>query len=104
MAQADQLDLLRLLLEVNRVKDAGRVCDQLHEHGVTTLAEFAELSVETLRKWGIATNNLYDSVSYYARSHAQRLLRDSSRDFAAIRQQLLVRSRMHYMYVCTIAE
>ena len=99
MAQSDQLDL-RLLLEVNGVKDPGRVCRQLHQHGVTTLTRFAELSVETLREW--------DIVDFYVRNralpHAQRLLRDSSHDLAAIRQQLLVRARMHYMYVCTIAE
>ena len=100
MAQADQLDVLKLLLEVNGVEGPGRVCQKLHDHGVTTFTEFAELSVETLRKWGI-TN---EYVCYDARFHAQRLLADSSHDLAAIRQQLLVRARMHYMYVCTIAE
>ena len=100
MAQADQLDLLKLLLEANEVRDRGPVCQQLHEHGVTTLTRFAELSEGTLRKWGI-TNGY---VLYSALPHAQRLLRDSSHDLAAIRQQLLVRARMHYMYVCTIAE
>ena len=99
MAQADQLDLLKLLLEVNYVKNPGRVCQQLHVHGVTTLTQFAELSVEMLVLWGIATYSYHDRVSYYAHSLAQRLLRDSSHDFAAIRQQLLVRARLHYMYV-----
>ena len=100
MAQADQLDLFELLLEANRVEDPGRVCQQLHEHGMTTLTRFAELSVGTLRKWDI--DDYY--VRNYALPHAQRLLRDSSHDLAAIRQQLLVRARMHYMYVCNIAE
>ena len=101
MAQLDQVDL-KLLLEANNVEDAGRACQQLHEHGVTTLTRFAELSVGTLREWGIAysySDNVCDALR-----HAQRLLRDSSHDLAAIRQQLLVRARMHYMYVCTIAE
>ena len=48
MAQADQLDLLKLFLESNGVEDPGRVCQQMHEHGVTTLTKFAELSVEKL--------------------------------------------------------
>ena len=100
MAQADQLDLLELLLEANGMEDRGWVCQHLHERGVTNLTRFAELSVETLREW--------DIDDYYVRNsalpHAQRLLEDSSHDLAAIRQQLLVRARMHYMYVCTIAE
>ena len=100
MAQADQMDLLKLLLEANRVRDPGRVCQQLHQHGVTTSKEFAELSVGTLCEWGIYDND----VCYYALPEAQELLRNSSPDLAAIRQQLLVRARMHYMYVCTIAE
>ena len=98
MAQLDQVDL-KLLLEANAVEDAGRACQQLHEHGVTTLTRFAELSWQTLYKW-----NIDSRVSGQALSHAQRLLRYSSHDLAAIRQQLLVRARMHYMYVCTIAE
>ena len=97
MARADQLDLLKLLLEVNNVEDSGRWCRQLHEHGVTTLTGFAELSWVTLTEWGIYEN----SVSYYALSHAKELLEDSSHDLAAIRQELLVRVRMHYMYVCS---
>ena len=100
MAQADQLDLLKLLLEANCVGNRGRVCQQLYQHGVTTLTRFAELSLGTLREWGIT--DYY--VSKWALPHAKELLRDSSHDPAAIRQQLLVRARMHYMYVCTIAE
>ena len=93
MDQAAQLDLLKLLLEVSKVKDPGRVCQQLHKHGVTTITKFAELSVETLREWGIA--NWYH-VYTYALPHARKLLVDSSHDLLAIRQQLLVRARMHY--------
>ena len=102
MAQLDQLDLLKLLLEANHVEYPGRVCQQLHEHGVTTLTGFADLSRQTLHEWRIT--NVRDRVSHRALPHAQRLLRDSSHDLAAIRQQFLVRARMHYMYVCTIAE
>ena len=100
MAQADQLDLLKLLLEVNNVKDRGWVCQQLHEHGVTTLTRFAELSKGTLREWHIYDSSVYD----WALPHAQRLLEDNSHDLTAIRQELMVRVRMHYVYVCTIAE
>ena len=99
MAQADQLDL-KLLLEANEVKDPGRVCQQLREHGVTTFSQFAALSEETLLVWGIA-DGYYDYVCYYALSHAQKLLRNSPLDLAAIRQQLLVRARMHY-YICVL--
>ena len=99
MAQLDQVDF-KLFLEANAVRDPGRACQQLYEHGVTTLTRFAELSEGTLRKWDIDD----PFVWILALPHAQRLLRDSSHDLAAIRQQLLVRARMHYMYVCTIAE
>ena len=92
MAQDEELDLLKLLLEANNVRNPGWVCQQLHHHGVTTLTRFAELSMGMLYKWGMY--DVYDN----ALSHAQRLLVDSSQDFAAIRQQLLVRARMHYMY------
>ena len=55
MAQIDQVDL-KLLLEANRVEDAGPVCQQLHEHGVTTFSQFAELSERTLVEWGITNS------------------------------------------------
>ena len=103
MAQVDQLDL-KLFLEADDVRDPVLVYQQLYEHGVTTITEFAELSVETLLEWNIA-NSEYDTVCLYALPHARRLLVDScSHDLAAIRQELMVRARMHYMYVCTIAE
>ena len=95
MAQLDQLDLLKLLLEANDVGEPRLVCQRLYEHGVTTITKFAELSVEKLEEWDIAAIG----VLYGALPHARRLLRDSSHDLAAIRQQLLVRARMHYMYV-----
>ena len=96
MAQLDQLDL-KLLLEANRVEDPKRVFQLLYEHGVTTLTEFAELSVETLtlREWDINDYHVFN----WALPHAQRLLVDSSPDLAAIRQQLLVRPHMLYMYM-----
>ena len=101
MAQLDQVDF-KLFLEGNGVKDPGRVCQRLSEHGVTaTISQFAELSRETLVEWGIASNN---PVCTRALPHAQRLLVDSSHNLAAIRQQLLVRARMHYMDVSTLAE
>ena len=99
MAHLDQVDF-KLFLEANAVRDPGRVCQQLHDHGVTTLTRFAELSWHTLYKWHIIDYHVYNRLI----SHAQALLRDSSHDLAVIRQQLLVRARMHYMYVCTIAE
>ena len=99
MDHADQLDLLKLLLEVNSVGDPGRLCEQLYEHGVTTLSHFAALREGTLEEWDVAYYYVYSALS-----HARELLRDSSHDLAAIRQELLVRARMHYMYVCTIAE
>ena len=98
MAQADQLDLLKLLLEANGVQDLRRVCRQLYKHGVTTLRQFAELSEETLVKWDIDDYN----VCRRALPDAQQLLMDSSHDLAAIRQWLLVRARMHYMYAASV--
>ena len=98
MAQLDQLDLLKLLLEANDVRDPGLACQQLHEHGVTTLTGFAELSVETLLEWRIT--DVYGYVSHDALPHARRLLVESSHDLAAIRQQLLVRARVHRLHVC----
>ena len=98
MAQADQLDLLKLLLEANRVEDPERRCQQLHEHSVTTLNEFAVLkSKERLLKWGIAgddDDDDDDNVCASALPHAQKLLQDNPHDLAAIKQQLLVRACM----------
>ena len=102
MAQLDQLDF-KLFLEANSVGEPGQVCQDLYKHGVTTITQFAGLSVETLLKWGIADDDV-DDVCDKALPHAQELVRYSSHDLDAIRQQLLVRARMHYMYVCTIAE
>ena len=103
MAQADQLDLLDLLLEANSVSVPVWRCQRLHEHGVTTLTQFAELSVETLVEWRIASNK-GSTLCTDALPHAQRLLRDSSHDLAAIRQQLLVRESPHalHVYMCVL--
>ena len=95
MAQAEGLNLLKLLLEVNHVENPGRVCQQLYKHGVTSLTKFAKLTVQKLLKWGIDDYNVFR----YALPHARKLLRDSSRDLAAIREQLLVRTCMHYIRV-----
>ena len=87
MAQTDPL-YLKLFLEAHGVNYPRRVCQQLHKHGVTTLTRFAELSVDTLYKWDIA--------DYYVRCalpRAQQLLRSRLR--YNLRQQLLVRARIH---------
>ena len=100
MAQLDQVDF-KLFLEANGVQ----VSQKLYEHGVTTIIELAKLSRQTLEEWDLAENSYFYENGYTrALSNAQRLLRDSSHDLAAIRQELLVRARMHYVYVCTIAE
>ena len=108
MAQGDQLDLLKLLLEgTDRVKDPGWRCQKLYEHGVTTLDQFAALSEGTLVNWGIA-NYYDDDVCISALSYAQELLRYGSHDLAAIKQQLLVRPAPHALHdvriMCTVAE
>ena len=91
---ADQLDL-KLVLEANVVKDAGQICQQLYEHGgVRTLEQFASLRKETLREWGIDDYYVCDS----ALCHAQELMTISAQDLPSIKQNLLVRARMH---VCT---
>ena len=90
---ADQLDL-KLVLEANGVADAGQVCQQLSEHGVTTLQHFATLSKESLLEWAI-----YDRYAYvrdHALPHARKLLA-SREDLFTIKQQLLVRACIHYM-------
>ena len=99
MAQLDQVDF-KLFLEANGVQ----VSQKLYEHGVTTITELAKLSRQTLEEWDLIAKYLSWNEYTKALSNAQRLLRDSSHDLAAIRQELLVRARMHYMYVCTIAE
>ena len=93
---AEQLDL-KLVLEANEVKDAGGLCQQLYEHGVTALNQFATLSNERLRDWGIVDYDDcgYDNVCDRALPHAQELLRNSTHDLTTIKQQLLVRVRMH---------
>ena len=93
MAWADHLDL-KLFLEANRVEDAGRRCQQLNEHGVTTLNEFAALNNKRLFEWGIADHER-DYVCTSALPRAQELLQNSPRDLAVVKQQLLVRARMH---------
>ena len=103
MAQADQLDFLKLLLEANDVRVPGRpVYQKLYEHGVTTLSQFARLSKDKLEDWGIAEDKYDDKVCTRALPNAQRvrLLVDRSHDLAPIRQQLLVRARMHYTCMC----
>ena len=98
MAHLDQVDF-KLFLEANGV----RVSQKLYEHGVTTITELAKLSRQTLEEWHLAERRCENEYTR-ALSNAQRLQRDSSRDLSAIRQELLVRARMHYVYVCTIAE
>ena len=85
---AEQLDL-RLLLEANGVRDAGRVCDLLSLHGVRTVQQFSALMEERLRGWGI--DNYY--VLYEALPDAQSLTRElatSPHTLSTLKQQLLV--------------
>ena len=86
---AEQLDL-RLVLEANSVRNAGRVCDLLSKHGVRTVQQFSAMSTEgRLREWGI-----YDSDVYYlALPKAQSLtdeLATRPHTLSTIKQQLLV--------------
>ena len=92
----DQLEL-KLVLEANDVRDIGRLCQQLSEHGVSTLGQFTELSEERLAEWGIRD---YRAVRNCALRHARKL-RDSTKDLATIKQQLLVRACMHVHYYVT---
>ena len=85
---AEQLDV-RLVLETNHVRDAGRVCVLLSEHGVRTVEQFSALTVERLREWGI--NDYY--VRNNALPEAQSLTRElatSPHTLSTLKQQLLV--------------
>ena len=85
---AEQLDL-RVVLEANTVKDAGRVCDLLSEHGVRTVQQFSALKEERLREWGINDLNVY----YRALLKAQSLTRElatSPHTLSTVKQRLLV--------------
>ena len=82
---AEQLDV-RLVLEANYVRDAGRMCDLLSKHGVRTVQQFSALTEERLREWGI------DEYSY-ALPRAQSLtdkLATSPHTLPTVKQQLLV--------------
>lgn len=94
---ADQLEL-KLVLEANDMRDIGRLCQQLSEHGVSTLGQFTELSEERLAEWGIRD---YRAVRNCALRHARKLSRNSTQDLATIKQQLLVRARVSmHMLLC----
>ena len=84
----EQLDV-RLVLENNRVEDAGRVYDLLSERGVRTVQQFSALTGVRLREWGI-----YDSTVYsWALPDAQSLTRElatSPHTLPTVKQQLLV--------------
>ena len=85
---AEPIDV-RLVLETNKVKDAGRVCDLLSEHDVRTVEQFSALSEERLRQWGINEWN----VDRYALPAAQSLthvLATSPHTLSTLKQQLLV--------------
>ena len=84
----EQLDL-GLVLEGNGVRDAGRVCDLLSEHGVRTVEQFSALSEERLRQWRIDDDCVYD----YALREAQSLTRElatSPHTLSTVKQRLLV--------------
>jgi len=85
---AEQLDV-RLVLEANGAKNAGRVCGLLSEHDVRTVEQFSALSKERLREWGINERNVYR----YALRNAQSLtdeLATSPHTLSTVKQQLLV--------------
>ena len=85
---AEQLDV-RLVLEANEVRDAGRVCDLLSQHDVSTVKQFSGLTEERLREWGIDD---YD-VKYRVLPKAQSLTRElatSPHTLSTVKQQLLV--------------
>ena len=86
---AEQIDV-RLVLETNFVRDAGRWCDLLSEHGVRTVQQFNAVTKERLREWGI--NDWY--VCNKALPAAQSLTRElatSPHRLSTVKQQLLVR-------------
>ena len=93
-----ELLLLKIVLEDNDVTDAGRLCEQLSEHGVGTVKQFAALTEERLLEWGINDYN----VSVKALRHAQELMHSPQPDVA--KQQFLVRVRMHYMPIDQLRE
>ena len=86
---AEQLDVRLVLVTTVGVRDAGRVCDLLSEHGVRTVQQFSALAEERLREWGIDDYRVYNR----ALSKAQSLTREiatSPHTLSIVKQQLLV--------------
>ena len=85
---AEQLDL-RVVLEANRVKDTGRVCDLLSARGVRTVEQFSAMTKEWLEEWGINDYHVYS----WAHGDAQSLTDEqatSPHRLSTLKQQLLV--------------
>ena len=85
---AEQLDV-RLVLETNYVRDAGRVCDLLSKHSVRTVQQFSALTEERLREWGIDYRRVYDYALPKARSLTDELA-TSPHTLSTVKQDLLV--------------
>lgn len=93
----EHLDV-KLVLETNDVRDVERWCELLSRHGVGTVQQLSAWTgnrlIECAREWGI--DDYY--VRYYALPKAQKLTQElvtSPQNLATIRQELLVRARMH---------
>ena len=88
---AEELDL-RLVLEANRVENAGRVCYLLSRLGaVRTVQQFSRSAVtgERLQEWGIKDYRVY----YHALPEARSLTRElatSPHTLSTLKQRLLV--------------
>ena len=83
---AEQLDVRLVLETTDGVRDAGRICDLLSQHGVRTVKQFSAVTHERLHKWGI---NDYYSALFKARS-LTRELATIPHTLPTVKQQLLV--------------
>ena len=85
---AEPLDV-RLVLEANRVEDAGRVCDLLSQIGVRTIEQFSAVTEERLLEWGIDDSDVHDYALLAAQALTQELV-TSPQSLSTVKQQLLV--------------
>ena len=98
---AEQLDV-KLVLETNGLENAGRLCELLSKHGVGNVYQFSTLTEERLS--GLARESGMDDYMYFfvrsqALPKAQKLTQElvtSPQNLAIVKQQLLVRARMHH--------
>ena len=84
----EQIDV-RLVLETNYVRDVGRVCHLLSEHGVRTVQQFAALTEWRLLEWGINDYDVYGRALPKAQSLTRELATSPHR-LPTLKQQLLV--------------